>query len=295
MSKFTDRLWRDLVREHGPDLAHMRSPSEATHRRRARPRVLAGTGVGVAGVATAGALILGGASSSPAFAVTRNQDGSYSVRVETWSAIPAANRALRGLGLRAQVVAVSAGCNSVAGASSVTHLTGAVSETTPALIRARVLAPQARIDPRRIPAGKTLMIPAWRTGRQVRVMPATVVSAAPACMAPPCALRTVTAPARGNSGQGNSGNSGTNPGNSGGAVASSGSASGHSGAALHTSTTQLRRVAIPAPRSEQAPATVSQQLVRLAKLAGRWCPKPEAATPPPDSGNSGNSGDSGNS
>ena len=291
MSKFTDRLWRELVREQGPDLAEMKSPFGAAHRRRARPRVLAGTGAGLAGVVTAAVLIIGAASSSPAFAVTRNRDGSYSVRVETWSAIPAANRALHGLGLHAQVVAVSAGCGS---AIHTLRLTRAVGDPTPALIRARVLARQARIDPRRIPAGKTLMIPAWRVGRQVRMMPTTVVGAAPACMAPPCALHVITEPAPGNSAAPAPGNSG-NSGNSGAGVASSGSGGGNSGAALQPSTTELRPIAVPVPRKAQVPVTVTQQLVHLAKLAAKGCPAPGAGAPPPSSGNSNNSGNTGNS
>ena len=55
MSKFKDRLWRELVREHGADLAQIRRPA-AKHARRARPRVLAGTTLGLAGAGTALAL-----------------------------------------------------------------------------------------------------------------------------------------------------------------------------------------------------------------------------------------------
>ncbi len=303
MSKFTDRLWRDIVREHGPELAQMEPPAAAAHRRRARPRVLAGTGVGVACVATAAVLILGAASSSPAFAVTRNRDGSFSVRVETWTAIPAANRALHGLGLHAQLVAVSAACDKVLSNSSSDHTRTltlqAFTQSTPALITAKVLARQARIDPRGIPRGKTLIIPTWRVDKQVRVMPETVVSAAPACMAPPCALGQVAAPALSNSGNsGNSGassgNSGASSGNSGGAAAGASSGSGNSGAASDTSTTHLH-LQPPASWRVQVPVTVRNQLVHLAKLAAKWCPKAAGSAPPPSGANSGNSGNSGNS
>ena len=41
MSKFKDRLWREIVREHGADLAQIQDG--ARQPRRARPRVLAGT------------------------------------------------------------------------------------------------------------------------------------------------------------------------------------------------------------------------------------------------------------
>lgn len=243
MSRFSDRLWRDLVREHGPDLAQMESLSKAGHRRRARPRVLAGTGMGVAVIATAAVLILGAASSSPAFAVTRNHDGSYSVRVETWTAIPAANRLLRGMGVPAQVVAVSTACGTV---SQTLRLTRAGSGTPAALIRARLLARQARIDPRRIPAGKKLMITAWRVGRQVRVMAATVVSVAPACMTPPCAVGIVPPPAPSDS-----------------------------GAVAHASVSASSNAQV------SVPVIVRQRLVRLAKLAAKRCAKPGAGAPAP--------------
>ena len=81
MSKFTERLWRDLLREHGADLTQMNPLAPSAHCWRARPRMLAGTSLGAAGLATAAALIFGAASSSPAFAVTQNHDGTYTVQI----------------------------------------------------------------------------------------------------------------------------------------------------------------------------------------------------------------------
>ena len=75
MSKFKDRLWRELVRDHGKDLAQITRP-EVKRSRRARPRVLAGTSLGLAGVRAAVVLAVGAASTSPAFAVTPNHDGT---------------------------------------------------------------------------------------------------------------------------------------------------------------------------------------------------------------------------
>ena len=72
MSKFEDHLWREVVRQHGHDLepAPPSPPRVKPPLRRARPRVLAGTTLGLAAVGAALALVLGAASSSPAFAVT---------------------------------------------------------------------------------------------------------------------------------------------------------------------------------------------------------------------------------
>ena len=49
MTKFTDNLWSDLAREHGPTLARADRPEPGRARRR-RPRVLAGSTLGLAGV-----------------------------------------------------------------------------------------------------------------------------------------------------------------------------------------------------------------------------------------------------
>ncbi len=274
MSKFTDRLWRDLVREHGADLAQM-DPLTSTRRRwRARPRILAGTTAGAAALATAAAVIVSAASSSPAFAVTRNHDGSYTVQIHSWSAIGAANRALHGMDLRAVVVPVNVSCD------------GTMPTPTPQLVpramRLRLEA-QARaetvIAPRRIPAGKTLVIGAWRSGHQVRVASAAAVTQVPVCLPPPCVASSRVTPPTGNFESGNSGNSG----NSG-----SQSSTGASQTALKPNTTVRvwsRVRSAGASQTARKPNTTVQV----------WCPEP--GTPPTgDSGNSGNSdGNSGNS
>ena len=56
------------------------------------------------------AIVLSAAGSSPAFAVTRNRDGSYTVTLRSLSAIPAANRKLSQMGLRATLVQAAANC-----------------------------------------------------------------------------------------------------------------------------------------------------------------------------------------
>ena len=77
---------------------------------RARPRLLAGTTIGAAGTGAVLAIVLGAAGSSPAFAVTRNRDGSYSLTLRSLSAIPAANRKLSQMGLPATLVQTAANC-----------------------------------------------------------------------------------------------------------------------------------------------------------------------------------------
>lgn len=108
MSKFTDHLWRDLVREHGPALGHATRP-EPGRARRPRRRVLAGSTLGLAGVAAALTLGLTATASQPAFAVTRHHDGSVSVKINQRSGIAGANRELAAMGIHERVMAVSDG------------------------------------------------------------------------------------------------------------------------------------------------------------------------------------------
>src|SRR5580693_1251000 len=99
MSKFEDRLWRDLVRKHGADLAQM-TPPAAKPTRRARPRLLAGTTVSLAGIAAAVVLLVSAAGSPPAFAVNRNSDGTYTVWIQKLTGVHGANARLAALGIR---------------------------------------------------------------------------------------------------------------------------------------------------------------------------------------------------
>ena len=112
MTKFADQLLDDLMREHGPALAHAR-PSAA----RPRPAVtgrkllLAGAGgVAVAAAAT-GVLVAGGGT--PAYAVTTHADGTVTLAVTRLSGISGANGALHKLGDRVVVVPVEPGCPSL--------------------------------------------------------------------------------------------------------------------------------------------------------------------------------------
>ena len=59
MSKFTDHLWQDLAREHGPTLALADRPEPGRAPLLRRPRVLAASTLGLAGAAAALMLALG--------------------------------------------------------------------------------------------------------------------------------------------------------------------------------------------------------------------------------------------
>ena len=103
MTKFTDHLWSDLVREHGPTLAHAAVPEPGRASVLRRPRVIAGSTLGLAGVGTALVLALGAAGSSPAYAITTNGDGSVLVKINEHSALPQANAKLTAMGIHEQI------------------------------------------------------------------------------------------------------------------------------------------------------------------------------------------------
>jgi hypothetical protein len=194
MSKFEDRLWRELVRKHGAELSQMTRPADR-RARRARPRLLAGTSVVLAVAVAAMALVLSAASSPTAFAVNRNADGTYTISLQKLAAIHGANAKLAALGIRAKLVEVSQGCAVKALPPSAVHAM--------ALARSKAGRPAppvatARLDPRKIPPGKTQVIPAFRVagtvhvqaGHLMRVAPPKCFStdAVPPCVVPPMSV-----------------------------------------------------------------------------------------------------------
>jgi hypothetical protein len=132
MSKFTDHLWRDLVREHGPTLAHADRP-EPGRARRPRPRLLAGSTLGLAGVGAALVLALGG-SAAPAFAITKEGDGSVLVKLnyQQNQNLPQVNRRLTEMGTHEQItIYMATGAAAVGGPVSCTPGPGAGPPETP--------------------------------------------------------------------------------------------------------------------------------------------------------------------
>ena len=102
MNQFEDNLWGSVVDQHGDDLARADAAIATRARRtRARPRVLAGSTLGLAGVGAALVLALGAAGSSPApaYAITTNSDGSVLVKLTGIEAVPAAERELAAMGI----------------------------------------------------------------------------------------------------------------------------------------------------------------------------------------------------
>jgi hypothetical protein len=145
-----------------------------------RPRVLAGTTVGIVSVGTAVALLLGAASSSPAYAVTRSHDGTVSVVIRKLAAIHDVNQRLAALGLKAQFVHLAPGCGAPPPpviASWLARREGHVGSVT--VKRGFV---NARFNARKIPPGQIVIVAAWRQGREVKVSTGRIArGSAPDC------------------------------------------------------------------------------------------------------------------
>jgi hypothetical protein len=137
MSKFTDHLWRDLEQEHGSTLAHADRPVPGRAGGAGvlrRPRVLAGSTLGVAGVAAALLLALGGSAAPPAFAITTNGDGSVLVKLNSAQDLnlPQVNRKLTAMGTHEQItIYMATGAAPVSGAVTCTPGPGAGPPRTP--------------------------------------------------------------------------------------------------------------------------------------------------------------------
>ena len=68
--------------------------ARSARRRTARPRIVAGGSLGLAGVATGLVLAFSGSTAPPAFAITKNGDGSLLVHLYHLSAVPAVEQQL---------------------------------------------------------------------------------------------------------------------------------------------------------------------------------------------------------
>lgn len=107
MTRFTDQLFDDLMRDHGEALARATVAAPRRHLT-ARPVLLTAGAGGVAVAATIGTLVAGGAT--PAYAVTAHPDGTVTLAVYQESGIAGANSRLHQLGDRVVLVPVKTGC-----------------------------------------------------------------------------------------------------------------------------------------------------------------------------------------
>lgn len=156
MTNFEDRLWSDLVREHGSGLALAPGCSPSKPRRAHQLPIVGGT-LAAAAIAAA-ALVLAAGSSPPAYAISQAANGAVSVTINNVIGIEAANAQLGKLGVRATIARVQAGCQTEG-----TPLESAPRQVYEAImLHERVdegsAGVQWTIQPSAIPAGDTLSL-----------------------------------------------------------------------------------------------------------------------------------------
>jgi hypothetical protein len=160
MSKFEDHLWREVARQHGPDLDIAGRP-RGQYPRPGR-RVLASSTLGLAGLGTVLAFVLSTGATSPAFAVTRNHNGTVTVSIRRSTGIAGANAKLHQLGINARVLAqVPVGC------STSTPMAG---HGAPAP-SGGIANAHWTINPSQVPAGQTLALTPPPTGNSGNTAP----------------------------------------------------------------------------------------------------------------------------
>ncbi len=112
MTRFSDELFDDLMREHGSALAGMAAPAAPRRHPALRPALMTLGAGGLAAAAAAGTVVAGGGT--PAYAVSAHSDGTVTLAVYQKSGITGANTTLHRVGAgRVVLVPVEPGCPSI--------------------------------------------------------------------------------------------------------------------------------------------------------------------------------------
>jgi hypothetical protein len=172
MSKFEDRLWSELVLDHGPQLASM-TRIEVPHRSRRGPAAIGAVAVASA-IAAVALTATTGTSPSVAYAVSQSSDGSVTVTIREISGVSGANAQLARLQVPVRVARVEAGC-------SATTKTVPIS---PAIVSdlVRYEGQALSIRPELVPNGDTLVISAKPIGLAVGLDYGLFRGSAPSCV-----------------------------------------------------------------------------------------------------------------
>ena len=189
MTKFSDQLFDDLMRDHGTALAqHTRPPARPSRHISARQALLAGGGTLAVGAVVAGVLVadsgtpdhVTGSATPAAYTITNNTDGTITLAVYQKSGIAAANTRLRQLGdKQVVVVPVEPGCPRPAAPAVPGH--GRLTTTGISV------SPDGRVTVHAhgIPAGDILVIGVRTTGRTVMGGGVLTSPPAPGCISLP--------------------------------------------------------------------------------------------------------------
>ncbi len=108
MTGFDESLWARLVDEHD---AHLVALGPAPKRMHKRPLLLGGGVTALAGAVIAAVLAINATSAPPAYAVTRNADGTVTVTIKDLAtAVPELNAKFAKMGIDETVVPAEANC-----------------------------------------------------------------------------------------------------------------------------------------------------------------------------------------
>jgi hypothetical protein len=184
MTKFSDQLFDDLMREHGPLLANTKVPA-APRRLAVRPVLVAVGAGGAAAAATVGTLLAGGGT--PAYAaVTPHPDGTVTLAVYQQRGIAQANAKLHVLGDdRVVVVPAESGCTSISSLP-----TPAVAASGFVQVQGSVSNGSVTVNAHGIPAGDILVVGIVPLGNGMSML-APVLTSPPA---PSCVSVSVPSP-----------------------------------------------------------------------------------------------------
>jgi hypothetical protein len=175
MTTFADKLFDDLMRDHGTALDAVEQPAPPG-RRASRPLWLTAGTLAAVG-ATTGGLVLAGGGSAAAYAVTQNADGTATIAINRLSGIDGANTRLRVLGDRVVVVPVRPGCPSIDSLPP-----PRVKPTGLVTGRARGNAESTTIDVRGIPDGDTALVAVLESHGAIMLVMRLISGDAPSCV-----------------------------------------------------------------------------------------------------------------
>jgi hypothetical protein len=161
MSRFENRLWSEIVEQHG---ALLSQPALTLPARAATSRARAGRRLSLAGVAASFAAVIvsvvllttSGSGPAPAYAITQNSDGTVTITVREVVAVPEVDEKLEALGLPIRAVEVKPECTA-------TSTGRPLPNPNHQPLFGHFFSKEGtglRIDPRVIPRGDTLVIAA---------------------------------------------------------------------------------------------------------------------------------------
>ena len=158
MTKFTDRLWSDLVQEHGPALARRPTrirpgPSPACYRGQHARAGGPGTALGLGLTATGGTPTAAGGAQvvTDAYTITQNSSGSVLMQINQQESINAANTKLNAMIKEQVVLRMASGPAPVSGPKTCTPGVSNMQGPTVKVLRAQT----ARRSSPRAPRGAT--------------------------------------------------------------------------------------------------------------------------------------------